>query len=172
MPGPYPVRGVANAFLNIGRAERKPIDPLKLQKLVYFAHGYYIAAFGRPLIDELFEAWEHGPVAPTLYHEFKDFRYSTIRRLATEIDLDVDEEIPVPPPHGDARADRVIDFVWKTFGSRDSRELSRITHEADGPWARVRANNPYNLRNLDIPNEYIIEYFSKKIVRNKDVRRS
>lgn len=39
-----------------------PIDPLKLQKLVYFAAGEYIALTGTPMFPEALEAWDHGPV--------------------------------------------------------------------------------------------------------------
>jgi hypothetical protein len=57
MPAPFPVKAVANAILEKAFAEKKPVTPLKLQKLLYYAHGYYSAAYGKALIDQPFEAW-------------------------------------------------------------------------------------------------------------------
>ena len=49
------------------------LTPLKLQKLIYYAHGWHLAIRNAPLIDEVIEAWEYGPVVPNVYHEFKKF---------------------------------------------------------------------------------------------------
>lgn len=165
MPAPYSAKAVANAFLNRAFASKKNIDPLKIQKLVYYASGYYLAATGVPLIDEAFEAWDKGPVVPSLYHEFKQFGYSPIRTLAEEIDWDDEGPIPVPPPQSDRRADKIIDFVWDRYGKRSSIELSELTHVEDGPWDRTRKNNKFHIKNKDIPDAFIEEYFSRLIKR-------
>lgn len=36
MPAPYSTKSIANFFLNKGFATKTPIDPLKIQKLVFF----------------------------------------------------------------------------------------------------------------------------------------
>lgn len=161
MAAPYPTKAVANAFLNKGFADKVAIDPLKIQKLIYYAAGYYLAASNVPLIDEAFEAWDNGPVVPSVYHEFKKFGYTPIKRLAEEVDWEDDDSIPVPPPQDDARFDKVLDFVWEKYGKRPSLDLSELSHVEGGPWDRARKENIYNLRNKDIPDEYIKEYFSK-----------
>src|SRR5208282_4587731 len=70
----YPSMAVANWFIeNLSR-----VDPLKLQKLVYFAHGWHLALRDQPLIDELVEAWDYGPVVPSLYHQFKRYGNQSI----------------------------------------------------------------------------------------------
>jgi uncharacterized phage-associated protein len=30
--------------------------------------------FGQPLINEYFEAWDYGPVIPTVYYEFREYK--------------------------------------------------------------------------------------------------
>ena len=39
---------------------------LKLQKLVYYAQGFALALFDKPLFSERIEAWIHGPVYPAV----------------------------------------------------------------------------------------------------------
>ncbi len=165
MSAPYSAKSVANAFINRGMRDKISIDPLKIQKLVYYAHGYFLATSGRPLLDELFEAWPHGPVLPSLYHEFKNYGFQPIKRHAIDIDWDTEEFIPVPPPSDDPLFDKVVKFVWDRYGKLTSQELSERSHAKDGPWHQVKMKYP-NLRNKDIDNEIVKTYFSS-FVRKK-----
>lgn len=161
MPAPFPVKAVANAILDKSFAEKRPVSPLKLQKLLYYAHGYYSAAYGQPLVDEAFEAWQYGPVVPAVYHEFKDFGNSPITREATDISWDDDEvdSIPVPPLFDDPRVQKVIDYVWKQYGHLSAVALSEMTHRPDSPWDKTMKANKFGLKNVDIPQALIDEYF-------------
>ena len=49
------------------------LSNLKLQKLVYYAQGFYLAIHDRPLFDDAICAWEHGPVVPSLYRRYKKY---------------------------------------------------------------------------------------------------
>jgi uncharacterized phage-associated protein len=51
--------------------ETVKITPLKLQKLLYFAQGIYLKTNDDPLFEDPIEAWDLGPVVPTLYRFFK-----------------------------------------------------------------------------------------------------
>lgn len=54
----YSAKEIANYFLEL--SAKKDISPLKIQKLVYIAHGWHLALYGEPLVqDELAEAWEY-----------------------------------------------------------------------------------------------------------------
>ena len=75
---PYSALAIANFFLE----NHKSISPMKLQKLVYFAHGWNLAISNNPLIKEPIEAWDYGPVISTIYNEFKLFGGSNKNRLA------------------------------------------------------------------------------------------
>lgn len=72
---------VANYFIGAGVASGNPIDPVKLQRLIYFAHGWHLAIHGQPLIDERVEAWRYGPTAPSVYHHTKQNGFRAIRSL-------------------------------------------------------------------------------------------
>jgi uncharacterized phage-associated protein len=166
MPAPYPVKAVANAVLDKSFAAKKPISPLKLQKLLYYANGYYSGAYGKPLVDEAFEAWQYGPVVPSIYHEFKGFGNGPITRAATELDWDAEEEIPVACVFDDPRVQRVIDYVWRTYGSMSPIALSEMTHRPDSPWDKTNKKNLMKLKNIDIPQELIEEYF-RPLIKKK-----
>jgi len=166
MPAPFPVKAVANAILEKAFSERVRVSPLKLQKLLYYAHGYYSAAAGKPLIDQAFEAWQYGPVVPAAYHEFKEFGNSPITRLATEFDCSLDDDIPVSADFDDPAVRRIIDYVWKHYSGFSAEELSGMTHRPDSPWDRTRQENVYGLKNANIPQKYIEEYF-QPLVKTK-----
>jgi len=78
----YDARAVANYFLELAGQEGKPLDPMGIQKLVYFAHGWTLAIYDRPLISQRVEAWDYGPVIRDLYNEFKRFGSSRITEPA------------------------------------------------------------------------------------------
>ena len=91
---PYRSLAVANWFIeNLSK-----ITPLKLQKLIYFAHGWHLAIRDQPLIDELVEAWEYGPVIPNVYHEFKVFGNQPITETGTVWEMSDDKKIRVVRP--------------------------------------------------------------------------
>jgi uncharacterized phage-associated protein len=53
---------------------------LKLQKILYIAHMVFVGRTnGQLLTDEAFEAWDFGPVLPSLYHRVKIFGDASIR---------------------------------------------------------------------------------------------
>ncbi len=43
--------------------EDTDVSNLRVQKLLYYAQGHYLAAKGIPLFDEAIQAWSHGPVS-------------------------------------------------------------------------------------------------------------
>src|ERR1700676_3931940 len=78
---------VANWFLARAAADGKSLDPMKLQKLIYFAHGWSLALTDIPLIEEHPEAWDYGPVIPSVYHEFKLFGRKPITERAKRFEI-------------------------------------------------------------------------------------
>lgn len=50
------------------------ISNLKLQKLCYYALGFYLAITGKRLFDNDIEAWQHGPVVRELYNKYHEYK--------------------------------------------------------------------------------------------------
>ncbi|MBS4050385.1 Panacea domain-containing protein [Methylomonas rivi] len=155
----YQTKAIANKFIDLAKEGGSPLSPMKLQKLVYFAHGWFLSlSKGQPLIDEKIEAWRYGPVVPSLYHEFKSLGSKTIRDYAT--DMDKDFEIVTPHLPDDESLSAFIKKIWEVYGKYDGIQLSNITHKPDTPWAKVWGENGVP-KNTDIPDSDIKEYFDK-----------
>ena len=133
----YSAQRVANFFLDKAELEKLPMTQMKLLKLAYFAYGWIAAILDKPLFPDEIEAWQHGPVIPSLYHEFKEFGQSPITRRAINFDLDT-ESVETP------RIDRndedtlfVLERVWDIYKRFSAGALRAKTHEDDTPWKKV-----------------------------------
>lgn len=115
---------VAQFFLYLSGVEKRPLSPMQILKLVYIAHGWQLGLYGRPLVNEPVEAWQYGPVIPSLYREYK--RYGS---------RPIDEGPETKPTGFDAEEENTIEQVWKGYGNRSAISLSSLTHEAGTPWA-------------------------------------
>lgn len=154
----YPTEAVANYFLERARAVGEEISPMKLQKLVYYAHGWHLGILGEPLIDEQIEAWQYGPVIRSLYHEFKEFGNQPINRLAT-IRTPTGASAPrLPESAVDVRA--ILDEVYDSYGVYTPFQLSMMTHAPGTPWNQTFERYQGTLpRGTDIPQNLIEEHF-------------
>ncbi|KPH09110.1 DUF4065 domain-containing protein [Rhizobium acidisoli] len=159
---PYSAKAIANAILNKAGEDGQKITHLKLQKLLYYVCGYYVAATGKPLIDHTFEAWEYGPVVPEIYQEFKAYGGQPITSLATEVDWEQGTWTPVPMPTEDRALNKVLDFVMKNYGKYTGAQLSDMTHRDGSPWDVTRKENP-GMRGVDIPLDLIKNHFAPMI---------
>jgi len=80
----YSALTIANFFVRKGLLEKITVSPMKLQKLIYFAHGWHLAFFDKPLIKEDIQAWAYGPVIPAIYHIYKNYGNTTIKEEMDE----------------------------------------------------------------------------------------
>jgi uncharacterized phage-associated protein len=93
------------------------ISNLKLQKLVYYCQGLYLAMEGKPLFADPIEAWAHGPVVRSLYAEYRDYKSTPI---------------PIPENGGDELTENEKDFVrevYDVFGQFSAWRLREMTHD-------------------------------------------
>jgi uncharacterized phage-associated protein len=160
----YSAKAVANAFLQIAANHEAALSPLKLQKLVYIAHGWHLAIQGDILVsDEFAEAWQYGPVFPSLYHEFKSAGKGAITKRATEFEIAEGPELdvlivePTVPSEDQATWD-LLAKVWDVYGKFSGLALSDITHQPNTPWQETWSQNG-GRRNADIDNDLIKRHY-------------
>ena len=162
---PYPAKAIANEFLELAKRDGKKLTPMQIQKLVYFAYGWYLAITGEYLVNERVEAWQWGPVFPSLYREFRRFGSEPITELASEavvrnqsghirlvltpVRLDNDSEKSL-------FAHNVINKVWQVYGNLSGSQLSNLTHAKDSPWSLTPNKE---ISGTDIPDNLIKQYF-------------
>ena len=142
---------------------------MKLLKVIYFAHGWHLALKKSPLIDDAVEAWKFGPVAPCIYHSFKEFGGKPITDFGKEAALQNDEVIYVKPVlEGDAFLDAFMEKIWGTYGSMTAFQLSELTHQPGTPWHKVWFEMGGSLRKgMDIPDHLIAQYFTGRLKADK-----
>lgn len=155
------VLSVANHFIELAKREGQPISNMKLQKLLFFAHGHNLGLRGTRLVDEVPEAWDYGPVFPSIYHTFKAYGSQPITSPGMCIVWSADS-VPIqvpPPPISDPTDIQMIEAVWSSYKNYTPIQLSNMSHVADGPWAKARK---LGYKNADICDETVQEYFRPK----------
>lgn len=162
---------VANYFLIKSFQGDKPVSPLKLLKLVYFAYGWWLGVMKQRLFDEPIEAWEHGPVIPSLYHEFKRYRWRPILEISHQfwVSDDVPEDAsedekrngmfmmangPGLDEDSAAQLKQALDWVWELYSPITAVALSQLTHEEDTPWYKAREKGKQVLENREIEKHF------------------
>lgn len=163
---PYSAKAIANEFIKRAvKDDRNDLSPMKLQKLIYFAHGWYLANVHKPLINETIQAWKYGPVISSIYQDFKEYGNEHIDTQIHSVkyaDGHFKETIPIIRSD-DKNAKEVIDLVWKIYGKYNSIQLSNMTHERGTPWSIVTGKFPDIPSDLEIPDELIEECFTNEL---------
>lgn len=158
---PYPATAIANEFIELSGGQS--LSPMKLLKLVYFAHGWYLAFADKPLINEPIEAWQFGPVISNLYHEFKHYGANSVNQPAMGYSFvggrgAFHEPRVSDGPDAEENAN-VLDLlrqIWEIYGKYSAVRLSNATHEPGTPWSDTYKEG---LRYQFIPNELIQRHF-------------
>jgi uncharacterized phage-associated protein len=166
---------VANSTVCLANDARDPVTPMKLQKLIYYAHGFNLSLLGLPLIDEEVQAWKYGPVVNSVYHTFKGYGSNPILEPQEEAVYDpATESISFGTPYvsQSRRFHRdLLQAVWDEYGNRSGIELSNMTHLSGTAWREVWSVNKFNLRFLGIPNHLIREEFDMYFRNNPHVEK-
>ena len=102
---------------------------------------------GRPLVDAKFEAWDYGPVLPSLYRKLKMFGASAV------------EDIFSARIKEDSRSASIIRQVAKHYANKRAGDLVAMTHREGGAWAN---NYVPGAKGVIIPDaEILAEYRSR-----------
>jgi uncharacterized phage-associated protein len=166
----YDAKAIANYFLDLADEHKTSLTPMKLQKLIFFAHGWHLALYDEPLIADQVEAWQFGPVVPSIYQEFKHERSGAISTKATEFDLEKFDFLEPVVPKNDVRARGILDKVWQAYGKLTAIQLSNLTHLPDTPWANARAKHAADARKVPIDDESIRVHFRALAEKNRVAR--
>lgn len=141
---------VARYFLELAKKEGQGIDPMKLLKLTYIAHGWYLGATGKPLFYNQVQAWKYGTVIPELYYVIKMFGKSNVDPYSLKL-------------YSSKKLKRkekdFLKSIWENYKNYSGVELSAKTHEEGSPWKRVFNGG----HNVVIDNSVIADYYKEKI---------
>ncbi|SIQ69822.1 Uncharacterized phage-associated protein [Chryseobacterium sp. RU37D] len=147
----YTCFDIAKQFLKLAREDGEVVEPMKLLKLTYIAHGWYLGFFDKPLIKNTVQAWKYGPVIPELYHVIKRFGFGNVE--IEIIDLYSENKL--------SNTDKsFIKTIWNTYKGFTGLQLSTKTHMKNTPWDEAYDPKIYH---KTISNELIKEHYKKLI---------
>ena len=145
---------IADYLLKKAREEGQLLDPMKLLKLTYIAHGYNLGFFDKPLFSNQVQAWKYGTVIPDLYHVIKRFGNGYVDEDI--VDLYKEKEV-----EGDQK--KLLDFVWNAYKPLTGLQLSDLTHQENIPWKKTFNQS----HNVPISNELIKEHYKSLIAQKR-----
>lgn len=112
------------------------ITHLKLQKLLYYAQGVFLAITGKRLFKEQIEAWQHGPVVAKVYDEYKKFGRDNIL-----IEVDANVEDVIRNIEGNVEVSNILNMVYDNFAIYTAWQLREMSHVKNGPWDKAMSKN-------------------------------
>lgn len=132
--------------------EELEITVTKLNKLLYYSQGTFLATTGKELFAEEIEAWPYGPVVPSVYKQYKS---------------DINKGMPIIPPtkeislHLTSDAIELLEETLTYFGQYSATHLTEMTH-SETPWI-----NAYNQgEGTIIPKTVLQDYFKAEILKS------
>ena len=137
---------LADEFLAI-----EPMTQKKVQKLCYYAQGWYAAITLEKLFEEDLQAWVHGPVSPTLYERFKAYGYNKIPQKESK---SIDEELK-----------GIVQQIYRIYGKLDGDQLEELSHQ-ESPWLNARKGlQPHESSTNVIDFNDMVSFFQSKLLK-------
>ncbi|MBW4671063.1 MAG: DUF4065 domain-containing protein [Cyanomargarita calcarea GSE-NOS-MK-12-04C] len=166
---------VANYFIWLAKTVSGSVTHLKLQKLVYYAQGFHLALYDKPLFASEIKAWEYGPVTFFLWQKFNYYGSSPIT-APDNFDISIYSKCQIA----------LLDEVYSKFADLDPFLLVEMTHK-EPTWidaypqkvitqeamqryfkVRISSDNPFKAYLLP-PSDQI---FEQQLDVKSDVRKS
>ncbi|MCY4516463.1 MAG: DUF4065 domain-containing protein [Acidimicrobiaceae bacterium] len=141
-------------------ARELEMTSMRLQKLLYYAHGCHLATHGTPLFSDRIEAWSNGPVVRTVFSEHRGWK--TLRH-------------PWPGTGRAGAADALdqhekdtLETVQQALADFSADELVECAH-GEAPWRDARgelADDAWS--NVAIPDESIRGFFTAALMSRNE----
>lgn len=128
------------------------VDPLSMQKQLFFINGFSKYFLGKNIITEEAECWKYGPVYRDIYEAFSYYGYDKIdyEELTKGRDILLTEKEKI-----------YIDAIIDAFGFYSSSILREMTHLTD-PWKNARAGlEDCDKSNRKIDSKDVNNYFER-----------
>ncbi len=139
-----PVSALASARRMCERSDWT-LTNLQLQKMMYLAQMFHLGQKGDRLFNGGFEAWDFGPVLPSVYHQVKMYGRDRIEGGFFGVGAVNDPE----------RA-KMLDDACDQLSKMSAPRLVDITHWSEGAWAKNYTPGQHGILipDADIVNEY------------------
>lgn len=78
---------IGNLIITIGNETNQPVTLNQLQKIMFFAQGYWLLKHQQKLINADFTKYPDGPFCPAIWSYFKNHDHTPITELAYTVDF-------------------------------------------------------------------------------------
>lgn len=166
----YSAIAVANWFIDKNTTDPNNLTHLKVQKLLYFAQGFYLANFDIPLFEEDILAWKYGPVVQPVYIALRQYGDKEIKEKIEDYKFINGRFIFGTPiiDDTDEQAQEFLTNFWNLYAKLDPWYLVTLTHNSEGPWQQIhdfiQKDKTYN---EVIPKALIKTYFKGLLEQSK-----
>ncbi len=141
----YSAFDIAEYVIKKCNDQGKGISNLKLQKILYFIQAEFLVRTGKPIFNDSIEAWDFGPVVPSVYRKYRIYGGANIPYYDGDVDFSFNSN------------DRdIMDDIINSCADLSASQLVEMTHKQD-PWRDAYSD----YRGKIISNESIKNYFSK-----------
>lgn len=150
----YSALVIASKFIDLGIQKGYPVNPMKLQKMVYFAHGLNLAKNNKPLINDEVQAWDYGPVIPNIYHTLKEFGNADILKNPIRVGINIGNTFKSQDVLDD-ESESIIQLAFEITKNMSAIQLSNWSHADGSAWQKTFDGS----HNKTIKNDDIKDYF-------------
>ncbi|WP_452231299.1 Panacea domain-containing protein [Lacinutrix sp. MEBiC02595] len=149
---------VTKFFVSLSNETGNLLSNLKLQKLLYYIQAWHLAKFEKELFEGKFQAWVHGPVLPSAYHDYKQYGWKPINE-------EIEEGFYLKFIDSLKKEQKILlkEVVEEYFGE-SAFDLELMTHREE-PWIKARKGLAMDEPSENIiDNQWMIEYYSKFLI--------
>ena len=112
-----------------------PISNLQLQKILYYIQKKFLQTKNIAAFSDNIEAWQFGPVVPSVYYHFCGFGAMPISILRREVNWSIESADIL-----------VIDAIVEEKRILNPWDMVEETHKPDGAWAQIYKDGLGNRR--------------------------
>jgi uncharacterized phage-associated protein len=139
---------LSDYLVDKAKSENIELTPLKLQKILYYVQGWYLAFKDTPVFDEDVLAWKYGPVVKEVYNKFSPYGAQNIAisdyKPETSCEFNTDDK-------------DIINAIWDKYKSFKPTELVTMTHLSK-PWKQVFYDPNNEIIYTDLMRDYFKQY--------------
>lgn len=147
------------------------VNPLKLQKLLYYIQSWHITKFEKDILFETMpEAWVNGPVYRPIYDKYKAsfFRNENFPSTLNEEELSKEVESSLQNLNLNEEKHGLLFSVLNAYGVMSDERLVLMTH-SEQPWNEARKGlSPIERSENKISADIIFDYYNRRIAEKNN----
>lgn len=138
---------VAEYIIYEAQKRKNPVTNIKLQKLLYFTQGVYLAKYNKLAFEDNIIAWKYGPVIKDIYYKYSLYGAEPI--IVVE---EYDSKISL-------MLINAINIVLESFLDVNQTDLIEETIKPGSPWSYTDIDDTISVEDIK---QYFLENYVKK----------